>query len=56
MFREFPFRCWKDYVCDCCLNESEKADKMFNKEDKERRARNLYEGKLILLGNAEAGK
>ncbi len=56
MFKEFPLRCCKDHICDCCLNEDEQWDKFWNKQIKETRARSLYEGKVILLGNAEAGK
>ncbi len=53
MFKQFPFRCCKDYMCDCCLNEDEIMDKIINKQIKQVRVRNLYEGKLILLGKYE---
>ncbi len=50
MFEQFPFRCCKDYMCNCCLNEEEITDKLISKQIKQMRARTLYEGKLILLG------
>jgi hypothetical protein len=50
MFKQFPLRCCKDYVCDCCLNEDEIRDKNFNKNIKQIREQNRYEGKVILLG------
>jgi hypothetical protein len=40
-------------MCDCCLNEDEIMDKIINKQIKQIRVRNLYEGKLILLGEYE---
>ncbi len=50
MFEQFPLRCCKDHVCDCCLSEAEKSDKRINEEMKRMRARNQNEGKVILLG------
>jgi hypothetical protein len=50
MSKQFPIRCCKDYVCDCCLNEDEKFDKHINKQIKRIREQNLYERKVILLG------
>jgi len=53
MFKQFPLRCCKDYVCDCCLNEDEIRDKNINKNIKQIHEQNRYEGKVILLGECQ---
>ena len=53
MFKYFPFRYCKEYVCDCCLNEEEKIDKFITKQLKRMAAQSIYEGKIVLLGKNE---
>ncbi|CAF4312198.1 unnamed protein product, partial [Adineta steineri] len=48
--------CWKDYACDCCLTPDEIINKDINKSLERIRRKNFNERKLLLLGNAEAGK
>ncbi len=50
MFKQFPLRYCKDHLCDCCLNQADKLNKYITKEIKRKRVKNLYEGKMILLG------
>ncbi|CAF4766217.1 unnamed protein product [Rotaria socialis] len=56
MFNPFLASCCKDYACDCCLSPAEKINKDINQQLKVFRRQNLHERKLLLLGNAEAGK
>ncbi|CAF1085986.1 unnamed protein product [Adineta ricciae] len=56
MFNRFLAPCCKDYACDCCLTPEEVMNKDINDYLKRIRRQNLHERKLLLLGNAEAGK
>ncbi|CAF0775269.1 unnamed protein product [Rotaria sp. Silwood1] len=56
MFNRFLPSCCKNYVCDCCLTTDEIINKGVNEQLKQWRRENLHERKLLLLGNAEAGK
>ncbi|CAF2332385.1 unnamed protein product [Rotaria sp. Silwood2] len=56
MFNRFIPSCCKDYICDCCLTPIEIINKDINEQLKQWRRENLHERKLLLLGNAEAGK
>lgn len=56
MFNRLLSPCCQDYVCDCCLTDEGVIAKHINKQLKQWRRENLHERKLLLLGNAEAGK
>lgn len=51
MFQRFPFRFCKKYICDCCLTDEDIIDKMITEEMERIRRQNIYQGKVLLLGN-----
>ncbi|CAF0987549.1 unnamed protein product [Adineta steineri] len=56
MSHESLIPCCKDYVFDWCLNDDDVINKHINHELQRLRRKDLSERKLLLLGNAEAGK
>ncbi|CAF0786611.1 unnamed protein product [Didymodactylos carnosus] len=49
-------RCCHRCACECCLTEEERINRDIDRELRQLRRKNLYERKLLLLGNTEAGK
>lgn len=49
MLKQYPIFSCND-ICDCCLTEAEKTHRAIEKEIEQMRMKNLYTGKVILLG------
>lgn len=49
MFKQFPLSCGRG-LCDCCLTDVEKINRDIETELVRTRIRNLYAGKVLLLG------